>query len=81
MIYGTREEACSDIFDYIEMFYSGKHQHGSGDQMPHESTAICPPFFLMNIAAKRGSGRQLQIHLPCFTLSPSRMTFIAVLQR
>jgi len=33
-IYGTREEALSDIFDYIEMFYNSKRRHGSGDQMP-----------------------------------------------
>ncbi len=28
-IYGTREEARSDIFDYIEMFYNSKRRHGS----------------------------------------------------
>ncbi len=33
-IYGTREEARSDIFDYIEMFYNRRRRHGSGDQMP-----------------------------------------------
>ncbi|MGD8164761.1 IS3 family transposase, partial [Pantoea sp. FN0307] len=33
-IYGTREEARSDIFDYIEMFYNSKRRHGSNDQMP-----------------------------------------------
>ncbi|HCJ8587713.1 TPA: IS3 family transposase [Escherichia coli] len=33
MIYGTREEARSDIFDYIEMFYNSKRRHGSSDQM------------------------------------------------
>ncbi|EDV0149997.1 IS3 family transposase, partial [Salmonella enterica subsp. enterica] len=33
-IYGTREEACSDIFDYIEMFYNSKRRHGSSDKMP-----------------------------------------------
>ena len=32
-IYGTREEARSDIFDYIEMFYNSKRRHGSGEQM------------------------------------------------
>ena len=32
-IYGTREEALSDIFDYIEMFYNSKRRHGSSDQM------------------------------------------------
>ncbi len=32
-IYGTREEARSDIFDYIEMFYNSKRRHGSSDQM------------------------------------------------
>ncbi len=33
-IYGTREEARSDIFDYIEMFYNCKRRHGSSNQMP-----------------------------------------------
>ncbi len=33
-IYGTREEARSDIFDYIEMFYNSKRRHGSSGQMP-----------------------------------------------
>ena len=33
-IYGIREEARSDIFDYIEMFYNSKRWHGSIDQMP-----------------------------------------------
>ncbi|WFX02091.1 IS3 family transposase [Citrobacter braakii] len=33
-IYGTREEARSDIFDYIEMFYNSKRRHGSSVQMP-----------------------------------------------
>ncbi|HFD0429666.1 IS3 family transposase [Escherichia coli] len=32
-IYGTREEARSDIFDYIEIFYNSKRRHGSSDQM------------------------------------------------
>lgn len=32
-IYRTREEARSDIFDYIEMFYNSKRRHGSSDQM------------------------------------------------
>ncbi|VED48455.1 integrase catalytic subunit [Raoultella terrigena] len=32
-IYGTREEARSDIFDYIEMFYNSKRRHGSSDHM------------------------------------------------
>ena len=27
-IYSTRDEARSDIFDYIEMFYNGKRKHG-----------------------------------------------------
>lgn len=33
-IYVTREEARSDIFDYIEMFYNSKRWYGSSDQMP-----------------------------------------------
>lgn len=32
-ICGTREEARSDIFDYIEMFYNSKRRHGSSNQM------------------------------------------------
>ena len=32
-IYGTREEARSDIFDYIEIFYNNKRRHGSSDEM------------------------------------------------
>ena len=32
-IYGTREEARGDIFDYIEMFYNSKRRHGSSDHM------------------------------------------------
>ncbi|WP_420912736.1 IS3 family transposase [Chimaeribacter californicus] len=32
-IYGTREEARRDIFDYFEMFYNSKRQHGSGAEM------------------------------------------------
>ncbi|ASG41226.1 TPA: IS3 family transposase [Enterobacter kobei] len=32
-IYGTREEARSDIFDYFEMFYNSKRRHGSSEQM------------------------------------------------
>ncbi|MCL5501460.1 IS3 family transposase, partial [Escherichia coli] len=33
-IYRTREEARSDGFDYIEIFYNCKRRHGSGNQMP-----------------------------------------------
>ncbi len=33
-IYETRDEARSDIFDYIEMIYNSKHRHGSSEQMP-----------------------------------------------
>ncbi len=33
-IYGTRDEARSDIFDYIDMFYNSRHRHGSSEQMP-----------------------------------------------
>ena len=33
-IYGTRDEARSDIFDYIEVFYNSKLRHGSSGQMP-----------------------------------------------
>jgi hypothetical protein len=34
-IYGTREEAGSDIFDYIEMFYNSKRRHGSSEREMH----------------------------------------------
>lgn len=33
-IYGTREEARSDIFDYIEMFYNCRRRHSPSNQMP-----------------------------------------------
>ncbi|HAV1886822.1 TPA: DDE-type integrase/transposase/recombinase [Klebsiella pneumoniae] len=33
-IYGTREEASSDIFDYIEIVYNYKQRHGSFDKIP-----------------------------------------------
>lgn len=33
-IYETWEEAHSDIFDYIEMFYNCRRRHGSSNQMP-----------------------------------------------
>jgi len=32
-IYGTREEARSDVFDYIEMFYNPKRRHSSAMQL------------------------------------------------
>lgn len=32
-IYGTREEAKSDVFDYIEMFYNPKRRHGFNNQL------------------------------------------------
>jgi len=31
--YSTREEARSDVFDYIEMFYNPKRRHGSAMQL------------------------------------------------
>lgn len=27
-VYGSREEACSDVFDYIEVLYSWQRRHG-----------------------------------------------------
>lgn len=33
-IYGTREEAPSNIFVHIEIFYNSKRRHGSNDQIP-----------------------------------------------
>ena len=33
-IYATREAAKSDIFNYIEMFYNTRRQHGSNDGLP-----------------------------------------------
>lgn len=32
-IYGTRQEARSDVFDYIEMFYNPKRRHGFNNQL------------------------------------------------
>lgn len=32
-IYTTREEARSDVFDYIEMFYNTRRRHGSSNQL------------------------------------------------
>ncbi|EBS3610677.1 TPA: IS3 family transposase [Salmonella enterica] len=33
-IYKTREDARSDVFDYIEIFYKYRRRHGSSDQIP-----------------------------------------------
>ncbi len=33
-IYSTRDEARSDVFDYIEMFYKSKRKHGSNNLLP-----------------------------------------------
>jgi len=32
-IYGTRQDARSDVFDYIEMFYNSKRRHGFNNQL------------------------------------------------
>ncbi|MBC3339995.1 IS3 family transposase [Pseudomonas proteolytica] len=32
-IYSTREDARSDVFDYIEMFYNAKRRHGFSNQL------------------------------------------------
>jgi len=32
-IYGNRDEARSDVFDYIEMFYNPKWRHGVTDKL------------------------------------------------
>ncbi|WP_268955818.1 IS3 family transposase [Plesiomonas shigelloides] len=32
-IYSTRDEARSDVFDYIEMLYNSKRKHGSSNQL------------------------------------------------
>lgn len=32
-IYTTREDARSDVFDYIEMFYNVKRRHGFNNQL------------------------------------------------
>lgn len=32
-IYITREDARSDVFDYIEMFYNAKRRHGFKNQL------------------------------------------------
>lgn len=31
-IYGTRQDARPDVFDYIEMFYNPKRRHGFNNQ-------------------------------------------------
>ena len=33
-IYSTREEARTDVFNYIEMFYNSKRRHGFNDGLP-----------------------------------------------
>lgn len=32
-IYANREEARSDVFDYIELFYNTRRRHGANDQL------------------------------------------------
>jgi len=32
-IYTTRNEARSDVFDYIEVFYNTRRRHGSNNQL------------------------------------------------
>lgn len=32
-IYGRRDEARSDVFDYIEMFYNPKRWHGFAEKL------------------------------------------------
>ncbi len=32
-VYSTREDARTDIFEYIEMFYNAKRRHGSNNQL------------------------------------------------
>lgn len=32
-IYGTRQDARADVFDYIEMFYNPKRRHGFNNQL------------------------------------------------
>jgi putative transposase len=32
-IYGTRQDARADVFDYIEMFYNSKRRHGFNNQL------------------------------------------------
>ncbi len=32
-IYSTREDARSDVFDYIEMLYNAKRRHGFNNQL------------------------------------------------
>ena len=35
-IYTTRQDARSDVFDYIEMFYNPKRRHGFNNQLSAE---------------------------------------------
>ena len=32
-IYNTRQDARSDVFDYIEMFYNAKRRHGFNNRL------------------------------------------------
>jgi putative transposase len=55
-IYGTRDEARSDIFDYIEMFYNSKRRHGSSEQMPpaeYENYIINSEVSRLSVAIQR----------------------------
>ena len=33
-IYATRDEVKADVFNYIEMFYNTRRQHGHNDCLP-----------------------------------------------
>jgi transposase InsO family protein len=33
-IYATRDEAKTDVFDYIELFYNPKRRHGNNGGLP-----------------------------------------------
>jgi len=61
-IYGTREEARSDVFDYIEMFYNCSRRHGSSNQMPLSEYENQYYQRLGNILMIRGDSRETNMH-------------------
>ena len=59
--YGTREEARSDVFDYIEMFYNPKRRHSSAMQL---SPVEFEKRYFQSLRVSRKAGAiQLSVHL------------------
>lgn len=59
-IYGTRDEARSDIFDYIEMFYNSRRRHGSSEQMPPAEYENLYHQRLRSVQVIRGDSAQIR---------------------